>query len=200
MGVRGVSLRRSILKGAALLSAGQAVGQGLSFVRNIIVARFVCPADFGIAATFAITVSLLEMVSDLAADKLLIQAKDGDEESLQATAQAWQVLRGVCAAALLLLLAWPFAALFHVPQAQWAFYWLAAVPLLRGFVHLDIRRLQRHMQYWPAVLAESGAQLLATAAAVALAWWLRSYAAMLWIVILQSAALTLGSHLVARRP
>ena len=69
--------------------------QGLSFVRNIIVARLISPQDFGIAATFAITMSLLEMISDLAADRLIIQAKDGEDPQLQATAQLWQFTRGL---------------------------------------------------------------------------------------------------------
>lgn len=194
-----MSLRRRVLSGAASLGAGQAVSQGLSFVRNIIVARLLSPEDFGIAATFAITVSLLEMISDLAADKLIIQARDGDDPRLQSTAQLFQFIRGVASGLVIVLLAWPVAALFKVPQATWAFYWLALVPVLRGLVHLDIRRLQREMRFWPAVASETAAQAAATAAAFPLAWWLRDYAAMLWIVVLQAGILALVSHLVARR-
>jgi O-antigen/teichoic acid export membrane protein len=188
-----------VLSGAASLGAGQALGQALSFVRNIIVARLLSPADFGIAAMFAITVSLLEMISDLAADKLIIQAKDGDDPRLQSTAQLWQFIRGLASGLIIALLAWPVATLFNVPQATWAFYWLAFVPVLRGVVHLDIRRLQREMRFWPAVASETAAQVAATAAAFPLAWWLRDYAAMLWIVILQAGVLALVSHLVAQR-
>jgi len=194
-----VSLRGRVLKGAALLSAGQGLGQALSFIRNIIVARLVSPDDFGIAATFAITVSLLEMISDLAADKLLIQARDGDDENLQATAQLWQFTRGLGSAVLIALLAWPMSRLFKVPQAQWAFYWLALVPLLRGFVHLDLKRLQRGMKFTPQVLTEVGSQALITAAVWPLAWWLRDYSAVLWLVIVQAAALAVLSHVVAER-
>ena len=199
-GGAGLSLRGRVLKGAAVLSVGQGVGQALSFVRNIIVARLVSPDDFGIAATFAITVSLLEMLSDLAADKLLIQARDGDDENLQATAQLWQFTRGLGSAVLIALLAWPMSRLFKVPQAQWAFYWLALVPLLRGFVHLDLKRLQRGMKFTPQVLTEVGSQTLITAAAWPLAYWLRDYSAVLWLVIVQAAALAVLSHLTAQRP
>ncbi len=194
-----MTLRRRVLQGAAVLSAGQALSQGLSFVRNIIVARLISPENFGIAATFAITVSLLEMISDLAADKLLIQARDGDGDDLQATAQLWQFTRGVVSAALIAAMAWPMARLFKVPQAQWAFYWLALVPLLRGCVHLDIKRLQRHMRFGPQVLTEVGSQALITAAAWPLAFWLRDYAAMLWLLIAQTGALTVLSHVLAER-
>lgn len=194
-----MSLRRRVLSGAASLGAGQALSQGLSFVRNIIIARLLSPEDFGIAATFAITVSLLEMISDLAADKLIIQARDGDDPRLQSTAQLWQFIRGVASGLIIVLLAWPIAALFKVPEATWAFYWLALVPVLRGLVHLDIRRLQRWMRFWPAVASEAASQLVVTVAAFPLAWWLRDYSAMLWIVIIQAAVLALVSHMVAER-
>lgn len=171
----------------------------LSFARNIIVARLVSPEDFGIAATFAITVSLLEMISDLAADKLIIQAIDGDDEKLQATAQLWQVLRGACAGVIIAMLAWPISRLFDVPQARWAFVVLGLVPLMRGLVHLDIKRLQRDMRFGPQVAADVGSQLIAVLAAWPLAAWLRDYSAMLWLVVLQAGVLVVISHLVAKR-
>lgn len=193
-------MRRSVFTGGTVLGTGQTLSRALSFVRNVIVARLIAPEDFGVAATFAITVSLLEMVSDLAADKLIIQAKDGDEPRLQATAQLWQFGRGLASAMLICALAWPTTMLFEVPQARWAFYWLALVPLLRGLLHLDVRRLQRHMRFAPMVATELGSQLLVVLLAWPLAAWLRDYSAMLWLLIAQSATLALLSHLLAERP
>ncbi len=177
----------------------QALSHGLSFVRNIIIARLISPEHFGIAATFAITVSMLAVISDRAAEKLLIRAREEDREDLQATAQFWQFMRGVVAAGLIAAMAWPMVWLFKVPQAQWAFYWLALVPLLRGCVHLDIKRLQRHMRFGPQLLTELGTQVAITAAAWPLAYWLRDYSVMLWLLIAQAAALAVLSHLLAQR-
>lgn len=194
-----MSLRRRVFQGAMSLAAGQALGQGLSFVRNVIVARLLSPEDFGVAATFAITVSLFEMLSDLAVDKLIIQAKDGDDPRLQATAQAFQSLRGLICGLLTAALAWPIALLFGTPEALWAYILLGLVPLLRGLAHLDVGRLQREMRFGPAVITQVGSQLAAVLAAWPLAWWLGDWSAMLWIVLIQSAVLALLSHVVARR-
>lgn len=195
-----MSLRRRVFQGAMSLAAGQALGQGLSFVRNVIVARLLSPEDFGVAATFAITVSLFEMLSDLAVDKLIIQAKDGDDPRLQATAQAFQSLRGLICGLLTAALAWPIALLFGTPEALWAYMLLGLVPLLRGLAHLDVGRLQREMRFGPAVITQVGSQLAAVFAAWPLARWLGDWSAMLWIVLIQSAVLALLSHVVARRP
>lgn len=194
-----MSLRRQVFRGALSLGAGQALGQALSFVRNVIVARLLSPEDFGVAATFAITVSLFEMLSDLAVDKLIIQAKDGDDPRLQATAQAFQSLRGLACGLLTAALAWPVALLFSTPEALWAYVLLGLVPMFRGLAHLDVGRLQREMRFGPAVITQVGSQLAAVLAAWPLARWLGDWSAMLWIVLIQSAVLALLSHVVARR-
>ncbi|MCC6360767.1 MAG: oligosaccharide flippase family protein [Phycisphaerales bacterium] len=194
-----MTLRRRVFHGALSLAAGQALGQGLSFLRNVIVARLLSPEDFGVAATFAITVSLFEMLSDLAVDKLIIQARDGDDPRLQATAQAFQSLRGLVCGLLTAALAWPIALLFSTPEAVWAYVLLGLVPVFRGLAHLDVGRLQREMRFGPAVVTQVGSQLAAVLAAWPLARWLGDWSAMLWIVLIQSAVLALLSHLVARR-
>ena len=194
-----MTVRRQVFRGAAVIGVGQGLGQVLSFLRNVIVARLLGPEDFGIAATFALTVSLLEMISDLGADKLIIQAPDGDDPKLQATAQLWQFARLAIGAILILIMAWPLAAMFGVLHARWAFYWLALVPLMRGLMHLDIKRLQRHMRFGAQVSSDLGSQIIATALAWPLAYWLRDYSAMLWIVLVQTAAYVLCSHLRAER-
>ena len=69
-----MSLRKRILAGFSILAGGQILAQSFALVRNVIIARLISPDDFGIAATFVITVSLFEMISNLAVDQLLVQA------------------------------------------------------------------------------------------------------------------------------
>lgn len=188
-----------MLKGGATLGFGQVVSQACSFLRNIIIARLVSPRDFGIAATFAVTISVFDMMTSISSDKLLIQAKDGDEKDFQNTAHLLHIGRGLMNGSIILLLGKPIANLFGEPQLRWAFALVALVPLLRGFVHLDASRLQREMHFTPGVTIDVGSQLLVTAAAVPLAYWLRDYSAMLWVLILQAASGTVLSHIVAER-
>lgn len=195
-----MSMRIRMLKGGASLGLGQVAGQGLALLRNALVARLVTRADYGIANALFVTVLMLELLSDLAADRLLIQAQDGDEPRFQATAHLWQFVRGVVSATLIFAFSWPLAWLFDVPDAQWAFCCIALVPLIRGFLHLDIRRVQRHMRFGPAVTTETTAQVVALLAAVPLAWWLRDYSAMLWAELCKVAVLLVLTHALAERP
>jgi O-antigen/teichoic acid export membrane protein len=194
-----VSLRRQVFKGALALAAGRALGELCSFARNIIVARLLTPADVGIGATFWITVALLQMISDLASDRLLIQAKDGDEPRFQDTLHLWEFGRGLLNSLLLFGLAWPVAHLFKTPQALWAFQCIALVPLLRGLCHLDVRRFHRRLRYGPGVNIELVAQVVALALAYPLCRWRGDYSAVLVLELLREAIRTVGSYLLAER-
>jgi len=188
-----------VLRGAAVMFAGQVFGQAASFARNLIVARMISAADFGIAATFAVTMSLLEMLGDLAVDKLLVQAKDGDDPLVQDTAQFVQFVRGVVGGAALFVLADVVAAVFGLPDVRWAFRTLAVVPVVNGLAHLDVRRMQRDMRFLPCAAVDALPQLAATIAAWPLAAWLGDWRVVLWCSLLQAALSAALSHVLAER-
>lgn len=191
--------RGSVANGAAALAAGQAASQALAFVRSILIARLLSTHDVGIGATFALTVALLDMMSNTSVDKQLVQARDGDEPRFQAAAHAVLSLRGLLGGAALVLLAWPTAMLFGIPDAWWAFACLAWIPVLKGLSHLDTVRVQREFRFAPGVWAELIPQIVVTLTATPLLLWLGDYTALLWLTVLQSACALAGTHLLARR-
>jgi len=194
-----MGLRADILKGGSILTVGQVIAQLLMFVRNIILARMLTPEDMGIAATFAITISLLEMSSNLGVEMLLVQAPDGDDPQLQAVSHLFQVCRGLLMGAIILALAPIIARMFDTPQAVWAFQCVAIVPVLQGFMHLDWKRVQRNLTFIPSVIVEIAPQAIITLAAWPLVIWFGDYSAILWLVIIQALMMLLASHVVAKR-
>ncbi len=186
-------------RGLLTVGGGQATRQALGFLRNIIIVRLISPVDYGVAATFAITITLLEMVSNLSTDILVVQSRRGNERRFQATVQLFMALRGLLNGVLMLLIAAPFAVLFDVPEAVWAFRVLAAVPLIRGFMHLDLTRMTRQMQFRRLVGVQVGAESLALACAWPLGVWLNDYSAVLWLLVGRQCLLTIGSHVFASR-
>jgi len=194
-----VSLTNRALLSSTVLGSGAVVSKILALVRNIILARAITPEDFGIAATFIITMMFLQAITEVAADKLMVQAREGDDAHFQHVLHFFQVARGVFGAAIIFLFASSIADLFGAPEAAWAFRWLAIIPLLRGFNHLDLRRVQRRLRFKPAVAIEVTSQLAAVILAVPLAFWLRDYRAALWILIAQAVIFTVGTHLCAER-
>lgn len=192
--------RKLLLKGGAWLTAGNAIIALSGFLRNILIARFVSVEDFGIVSLLALTMSIVEMASNLAIDRLLVQASDGNNPRMQATGHAFKALRGLLGGGVLLVAA-PFVAdLFKVSHIAWAFQCLALIPILRGFVHMDITRYQRDMNFAPTVWAEALPQLISLIIALPLAMWLRDFSVMVWIMIIQSILYLLLSYRLAERP
>ena len=194
-----MSLLSRGLKGSIELSLGQFLAYGCSFVRLAILARLLSIADFGIGATFVLTIALLEMSSNMSLNMLIVQSKNGDKPSFQGTAHLLQVFRGLINATLLFLIAWPVADLFGVPEARWAFQCLAIIPLLRGFTHLDLNRVEREMNFRPRIMTEVVSQVLITAAAWPLAMWLKDYSVLLWLLLAKALFTLVISHLLAER-
>lgn len=194
-----MSLLRKSLKGSFELSVGQALTYGCSFVRLAILARILDKADLGVAATFSITIVLLEMISNISLNRLVVQSKEGDSSSFQGMLHLLEASRGLLNAAVLFILAWPISHFFKIPEARWAFQSLAVVPLLRGFVHLDINRLEREMNFRPRIVAEVIPQILITAAVWPMAAWLKDYSALLWLLLAMAAFTLAASHLTAKR-
>lgn len=175
------------------------IERALQLLRNIIVARLVSPEDFGIAALFVMTVSFLEMFSNLAVDTLLIQSPHGEKPRFQQTSQLMTAVRGLGIALLLLLFAGPVARLFDIPAATWAFRLLAVVPLIRGLAHQDMSRFQRQLNFKPVLVTDISSQLISVSLAWPLASWLGDYSAILYLILIQTLARTLISHIVAER-
>lgn len=192
--------RKKLLKGGIWLTAGNVISALAGFLRNILIARFVSVEDFGVASLLALTMSVVEMASNLAIDRLIVQAPDGDSPRLQATGQAFQAIRGVAGGIVLFTAAQYVADFFKVPHAAWAFQCLALVPTIRGFVHLDIIRYQRKMHFSPSVWAEALPQLASLAIAWPLAVWLHDFSVMVWAIIVQSLFYLFLSFLLAERP
>jgi len=187
------------LKGGLLLTGANAATALCSFLRNVIIARLISVEDFGIAATFALTVAMIEMCSNIAIDRMLVQAPDGDDENLQATAHGIQIIQGVFGGAVLFAIAAPVATVFDIPEVTWAFQLLALVPVIRGISHLDRARFQRNMSFGPVSLVEVGSQIPATLVAFPAGYFCGDYRAMLWVVLTQFVLYAFISHAVAKR-
>ncbi|MDX2307537.1 MAG: oligosaccharide flippase family protein [Hyphomicrobium sp.] len=184
----------------ALLFGAFAIAQGLSFGRNAILGHWLAKGDFGIAATLTLILQLVETLSDLGADRLIIQARDGDAPRFVATQHLALIFRGVVTALVIFILAEPAAHFFGVPEASTAFTAVALVPLIKGFQHLDLRRAQRRFDNRPFAATEVAPQALALAVTVPALYVFGDYRAVIWISFAQAGAFLAVSHIVAERP
>ena len=191
--------RKQFLKSGGVLTLGNGISALSSFLRNIIIARLISVEDFGMASLFALAMSAAEMASYLAVDKIIIQDKNGDNERFQSSGHAFLVIRGLFSGLVLFLVAKYVAQFFNIPQATWAFQVLAIIPIIKGFLHLDVARFQRDMNFFPVVMAETLPQVVILLISIPLALWLHNYEVVVWLILIQTIAHVLLSHVFAKR-
>lgn len=186
-----------ILRAGLILTGSNVLTGLLNFARNILVARLISVEDFGIAATFIVMLSVMDLVSSMSLDRLVVQARDGDDPKLIAALQGLAVVRGVSNALILCLIAWPMAWFFGHPDLAWAYRCLALVPLLKALSHNGMTQHQRKMNFTPTAIVSLGTAVAAVLAVWPLALWLGDYRVMLVQILLTVGLTTLGSHLVS---
>lgn len=189
-----------VSRGGAVLTASQVASNLCSLGRTVIIARLISPADFGIAAILLLLVSLMEMISNVSVERLIIQAPDGNKQDFLNTGHFIQAIRGLAGCLVLLALAYPVTVLFSIPHTRSSFYGLALVPLIIGFSHLDPRRMERTMRFWPNASVELFAQIVVLALAWPMGKWCGDYRAMLFLLLIKALVMSAGSHAVAERP
>jgi O-antigen/teichoic acid export membrane protein len=190
---------RRIAGQGMLLFGGFGLAQACSFLRNALIGTWLAKGDFGIAATIILVLQLMDVVSDLGADRLIVQANDGDEERLLSSAHSVLLARGLFTAAIIYATAGPVTRLFGIDFAQWAFEAAALVPLLKGFLSLDARRQQRRLANRSVVVIEILPQILTLALTIPVLFLRTDYSAVLWLCLLQAVTTVLTSHVVAER-
>lgn len=182
-----------------MLFSGFALAQVFSFARNAIVAHWLSRGDFGIAAAILLLLQLIETLSDLGTDRMILQARDGDDPRVVASAQTTLVVRGGLTALLLLALAAPMAAFFGVPAAAWAFACAALVPFIKGFLSLDSRVAQRALDNRPQMMIEVLPQAIGFALTMPMLMLFGDFSAVLWLAVAQALIALAVSHIMARR-
>lgn len=189
-----------MFRSALLILSGNAAASLLLLARNLIIARLIPVADYGVASTFAIAMAVVEMTSALGLQQQIVQARNGEDPRFQAALQGFQVLRGVISGVALFFSAGLIADFLNVPHAAWAYRVMALVPVLNAFTHFDVHRLNRSMVFWPVILTGAVPALLSVLAVWPLALWYGDYKVMLYAIVVQALMTAVISHLVSRRP
>lgn len=186
-------------RGAAIYTLAAIIVQAAMLLRTLFVARQLSLEDFGIAATYLLIITLIDMIAQMRPDLLLVQDRGGDDADMQAGLQAYQAVRGLIAALILVAIAWPLAWSFGQQDRVGNYMLLAIVPLLGGLMHFDQHRLKREMNFTPAAAVLCLPYAGSLALAVALAPVIRDDRLMLYAIIGQQVIALALSHLMAQR-
>ena len=188
-----------MLRTALLILSGNTASSMILLVRNLLIARLISVEDYGIAATFAVVLAVMEMASNFGMRQQIIQSSEGDDPHFQAVLQGFQLARGLVMGGVILVMAGPIADFMNVPEVAWAYRLMALAPVFTALQHFDIHRLNRQMVFMPQILSNVVPALVTTLAVWPLVLWLGDFRVMLAVSLLQTGLGTLMSHLMAQR-
>jgi O-antigen/teichoic acid export membrane protein len=190
---------RKTVKGASFLSASEIVNQGCSLARNVILARFLTKADFGVAALLGLIITLFELTGKIALGQQLVQSKRGDDPSFLGSIHFTQLSMGTISAFLILLCAWPLSHFVAGRQYLVPLMVLASIPFLNGLTNLGLTQFTRQLHFGPSVLSEIVPQVVTTLAAWPLALYFRDYRAVLAVMLGRTLLYVAMTHVMAER-
>jgi lipopolysaccharide exporter len=189
------SLRRKVILSAAWLLGTRWLLRLVGLASTMALARLLMPEDFGIVAAVTALVAILNGFFDFGFNVALIQAKEYRREDYD-TAWTMRILKSA-AFGLLVMAASPLVAAYaHDPNLIAISIVLGIGLTVRGFDNIGTVRYERQMQYDRLFGVRLYPRLVGVVATVTLAFWLRSYWAIVLGTFVQQVAFTAFSFVL----
>ena len=139
-------LSKRVIRGGVWVLALRILNRSLGFIRTIILARLLAPADFGLLGIAMLSISTLETFSQTGFQTALIQKKDNIESYLD-TAWTVSAIRGLLLFLILFLSAPIIAEFFNSPQAVLIIRVVALSTLLSGLRNIGVVYFQKELEF-----------------------------------------------------
>lgn len=188
------STERRMASGAAWMVLFKLVERSLGLVSTLILARLLSPQDFGLVAMALSFIFMAELLTSFGFDVALIQNQAADDRHYH-TAWTCNVLVGVAIFLLMLAAAAPIAAFYTEPAVFWVVCLLALGPLIGGCENIGVVAFRKELQFRSEFAFQISRKLVGFAVTVPLAFWLRSYWALVAGILASKAAGTVLSYL-----
>jgi O-antigen/teichoic acid export membrane protein len=174
-----IGLRQRVLQAGGWVTAGFLLDKLIAAGQMMIVARLLTPADFGLMAASAAVLLAATTLAELGIEPALVARREIRPGDLPV---AWTLSlgRSVVLAAVLWVLADPIAAFFRFPELVMLLRVHTLALLVQGAQSPAIALLLRNLDMGRRVRLDLFRRLVEAVATVFLAWWLRSYWALLW--------------------
>jgi len=155
------------------------IENAVQFLRALVLARILSPADFGLMGMALIAMQAGESLSQTGFNRALVQKKVGAEGYLDTV---WVIcaLRGAALALLLFLFAPPIGVFFKTPEAVPIIRSLSLVFFLNGLVNPALNILERDLHFVRCSVPRVAAIVADLAVSVSLALVFRNVWAMVW--------------------
>lgn len=189
------SSQRRMAGGAAWMVLFKLVERSLGLVSTLILVRLLAPTDFGVVSMAMSFIVMAELLTSFGFDVALIQNQNADAQHYH-TAWTCNLLFGLLIFLLMLAAAAPAAAFYAEPAVFWVLCWLALGPLIGGCENIGVVAFRKELQFNREFTFQISRKLIGFLVTVPLAFWLRSYWALVAGMLASKLAGTMFSYMV----
>lgn len=161
-------LANKVFIASTLLSGGRLLARFLDLIATLVIASFLSPADFGIVMLAISLQILLRAATQLPVSDALVQMDHLERDDLD-TAFTLGVIRGLLVALVMVIAAYPMAAIYDDQRLVLFILVIAVSPILGGLMSPQMVRFTREVNYTPAMIVEVAAKFIAFLCSIAVA-------------------------------
>lgn len=161
----------------------------------VVIARLLTPEDFGVVAVTTAIVGLMESFTDLGIDIALIKHPDPKRQHYD-TAWTFSIIVHTFSAALIALAGFFSIKIYGDSRYEWILYMMSLSIFIGGFSNIGFTQYRRDLLYHKDFQINVSTQLIGISASLILAFWLRSYWALVFGVLTRSSIRVLLSYLM----
>ena len=185
---------RSIVASAPLLVAN-VIEALVSLLRNIALAHLIAPKEFGLAISLSAVIGILEVLTDFGLPVYAVRKSINlPDHVVMATVQSLVILRAAFLAAILFAIAPFIANLFGATHDRSAYFMLGLIVLIGGFENFGVKAMTRDFRFGREATVVVLKHLSGLVVTVVMAYYLRSFACVLWGMAVLTIVGVLLSH------
>jgi O-antigen/teichoic acid export membrane protein len=185
-------LGSAVARGAAWTVAFRMMDRTIGLISTLILARLLAPEDFGLIAMATTLLAFIEVLTVGEFSSAIIQNPNAERRHYD-TAWTLNASFGLGAALLLAALAYPTAQFFNEPRLAAVVLAFCALPLLDGLFNIGCVDFRKHLQFDKDFLLQVGRKLSGFVVVLPLAYFTRSY----WALVLGMIAGRAGGLLLS---
>ena len=181
-------INKEIAKGAVWMVSFKFVDRGIGLASTVVLARLLAPSDFGLVAIAMMLIAALQLLVAFSFDVHLIQNPNAGRDQFD-TAWTFTLLFSLMCALVLAALAYPVSLFYREPRLEFVIYTLAFGYLAQGFSNIGPVIFRREMRFDRDFAFMLGKRLAPIMVTIPIAWWQRSY----WALVIGQLTGTLAS-------
>jgi lipopolysaccharide exporter len=189
------TIESKLANSAALMLITRLLVKSLGIISSLILVRLLTPEDFGLIAIVMSIYAFIELFGLFGFNAAIIQ-KSEPQKSDYDTTFTINLGFGIIASSLMFLMAPTLAEFFEDERLTTVFKWVALMFLLNALINIKVVDFQRNMDFKKELILQLIPKLLSFFVTLYLAWYLRSYYALVYGMLVLSLFNVIQSYLM----